>query len=110
MKFKINYHLARNISPTKVKSLIENYPKQFPKPKYLLFIDEMLKNGWRVKLHQVKVSKYLFVTKDDEIYKIRFSNHKPLYEREIENDCDYYVGISHKQISTTDDLIKRFIK
>lgn len=67
----------------------------------------MLEKGWRVKLYTARVSKYVFVLKEGEIYKIRFSNHRPLYEKEMENDCDFYVGISHFQTSTTEQIIKK---
>jgi hypothetical protein len=92
------------------KHVIKNYPKQYQTPKYLLFIKEMLANGYQVKVYIARVSKYIFLVKNDQITKIRFSNHRPLYEKEEENDCDYYVGISHKQVSTTEQLIKKLLK
>lgn len=107
MKFKKNYHLAKHCRLKKINNLIEFYPKQYPTPKYLLFIKTMIELGWEVKLYKAGVSKYVYVVKDDIIYKIRFSNHKPLYYKELENDCDFYVGISHKQVSTTEAIIKK---
>jgi len=89
-----------------IKREIETYPSKYPTPKYLLFMHEMLLNGWKVQLYTAEVSKYVFVSKDDLIFKIRFSNHKPRYSREIENDCDYYVGISHLQSKTTSEIIQ----
>lgn len=68
---------------------------------------EMLRDGWEVKMHVVKDSKYIFVTKGELIFKIRFSNHKPAYTRQKKNDCDFYVGISHKQVFKTDTIIKK---
>lgn len=105
MKFKKNYHLARRYGLGKVEAMILNYPKQYSAPKYLEFIKTMIGLGWEVKVYVARVSKYIFITKGDNIFKIRFSNHKPLYEKEIENDCDFYVGISHKQVATTDEII-----
>ncbi|MCK5061741.1 hypothetical protein KAR28_04270 [Candidatus Parcubacteria bacterium] len=67
----------------------------------------MLEAGWDVKLYVAKVSKYVFIIRDDVVFKIRFSNHKPLLFKEEESDCDFYVGISHKQVSTTEQLIKK---
>lgn len=109
MKFRKNYHLAKKWKLGKVQGMIENYPKKYATPKYLLFIKKMLENGWFVKVYVCRVSKYVFITKGDEIFKIRFSNHKPLYQKEQEEDCDYYVGISHNQISTTEEIIKKII-
>lgn len=107
MKFKKNLHIAKKCNLKKINSAIKNYPKQFPTPKYLLFIKQMLENGWQVKLYVAnKVSKYVFIIKGDDVFKIRFSNHKPIYGKELENDCDYYVGVSHTQVSTTEQIIK----
>lgn len=109
MKFKFNYHKASKYSKEKTDRLIENYNKKFPTPKYLKFIKHMLEQGWAVKVYVSGVSKYVFVTKGEEIHKIRFSNHKPIYAREDQNDCDFYVGVSHKQVSTTDQIINKII-
>lgn len=110
LPFKANMHLAKNWKLGKVVGMIANYPAKYETPKYLLFIKKMLENGWQVKVYVARVSKYIFIIKDNEVFKIRFSNHKPLYDKEVESDCDFYVGISHKQVITTEELIKRFIK
>jgi hypothetical protein len=109
MKFKKNFHLANKWKIGKVVGMIENYPKQYATPKYLLFIKAILEAGWSVKVYVVRVSKYVFIYKEEQIFKIRFSNHKPLYEKEMEDDCDYYVGVSHTQVSTTEELLKKLI-
>lgn len=111
MKFKKNIHLAKELTIQKINKMIKNYPENYPTPKYLIFAKTMYHNGWKVKIYVAnKVSKYIFIIKGDEIFKIRFSNHKPLYGREMENDCDYYVGISNRQVSTTEEIIKKLIK
>jgi hypothetical protein len=111
MIFKKNLHIAKEYKLKKIIKMIENYPKEYATPKYLIFMKTMLENGWHVKLYVAnKVSKYVFIIKGNDIFKIRFSNHMPLYYKEIENDCDFYVGISHKQISTTEQVIKKIIK
>lgn len=110
MKFKKNIHIAKDCRIEKINKMIENYPKPYQPAKYLIFIKTMLENGWRVKLYVAnKVSKYVFIIKGEQVFKIRFSNHKPLYQKEMEDDCDYYVGISHKQVSTTEQIIKKLI-
>lgn len=105
--FKKNYHLAKEWRLPKVRKMIENYPKPFAPAKYLLFMEQMIKAGWRVKLYKAGVSKYIFIEKGTDLFKIRFSNHKPLYGREIENDCDFYVGVSHTQVSTTEQILEK---
>lgn len=93
-----------------VNDRIAKYPRRFPIPKYLLFIKAMIDAGWTVRIYRAGISRYIFVVKGDRIYKVRFSNHKPLYNREMEGDCDFYVGISHTQVSTTEEVIKQIIK
>lgn len=110
MIFKKNLHLAKRCRLEKINSMIENYPKPFKPAKYLIFIKTMLENGWKVKLYVAnKVSKYVFIIKGDDVFKIRFSNHLPIESKEKENDCDYYVGISHCQTSTTEEIINKIL-
>lgn len=111
MKFKKNFHLARECQQDWVIKKMQNYPKGFDKPKYLRFILRMLREGWHVRLYIAnKVSKYVFVYKGDEIYKIRFSNHKPLVHRELDNDCDFYAGRSNLTMMTTEKIAKIILK
>jgi len=106
-KFRANYHVAKEINGFRCDAMIEKYPPQYSTPKYLLFMREMLRDGWEAKIYEVERSKYVFITKDDFIFKIRFSNHKPIYQRQKANDCDFYVGISHKQTFTTEQVIEK---
>lgn len=103
--FRKNLHKSVGCSLEKVNKWIEEYPKQYSTPKYLIFMKKMLEEGWKVRLYVAKVSKYIFVLNEDKIYKVRFSNHKPYFDREEEGDCDFYVGVSHKQVSTTEQII-----
>lgn len=109
MPFRKNFHIAKEIDLFRIDRKIDNYPGHFSTPKYLTFMKKMLSEGWRVKLYEVGRSKYVFVFKDKLLFKIRFSNHKPIYQKEVESDCDFYVGISHKQVSTTEEIIKKII-
>lgn len=110
MIFKKNFHLAKKCYPDKVAKKISSYSKsQYEAPKYLKFILRMLREGWRVKLYiprGSKISKYVFVYNDVVIYKIRFSNHKPIIQRELDNDCDFYAGISNMHVMTTETIAK----
>ncbi len=106
MKFKRNFHVAKEINGFRCASMIEKYPKRYATPKYMTFMREMLSDGWTVKLYTAGRSKYVFVVKGEDVFKIRFSNHKPIYSKQMANDCDYYVGISHAETHTTDQIIK----
>lgn len=106
LEFKKNFHLSKNLSKEKVQKLINNYPSQYPTPKYLSFAYTMILKNWKVSIYEAKVSKYIYCVYDDLIFKIRFSNHKPTYTRENENDSDFYVGISNLQVSTTEQIIQ----
>lgn len=105
--FRTNFHVAKEINGFRCDRLIEQYPPQYNTPKYLLFLREMLQDGWEAKIYEVERSKYVFITKDELIFKVRFSNHKPIYQRQKANDCDFYVGISHKQAQTTEEVIRK---
>ena len=107
---KKNIHKAVNVKISKVLHSIEHYPKQYSTPKYLLFIKDMLELGYEVKLYVAKLSKYVFVTKDGTTHKIRFSNHRPIKEKELEEDCDFYVGKSNFQCSTTEQIKERIVE
>lgn len=91
-----------------IQELIENYPRQYPTPKYLLFMLEMSKCGFEVSLHKSKstVSKYIYLRKGDKQYKVRFSNHRSNFRHELEADCDFYVGVGNMGVKTTETVIK----
>ncbi len=112
MKFKKNLHLAKRCHLDRINQEIKDYNPAFSPPKYLLFIKALLEEGFPVKRYVAGPSKYIFVydVRDEEVYKIRFSNHRPIYEKEMENDCDFYVGISHKQTSTTAQILEKIIR
>ena len=111
MPFRINFHVAQRISEVTIDRMIYEYPKRYDTPRYMLFIQTMLSYGWDVKLHTVEVSKYVFVYRDNLLFKIRFSNHKPSYSRQYKKDSDFYVGISHKgKALLTKDVVKIITK
>lgn len=109
MSFKKNIHLAETYKLYRIKQVIAQYPKEYPVPKYLQFMLEMNQRGYETLLYTAQVSKYVFLKKGFDVYKIRFSNHRPIYSREQENDCDYYVGISHKNSFNTEQIIEKII-
>lgn len=78
----------------------------YKKQKWVEFCERMLSEGYQVSLYEARktVSKYVTVTdlKSDVSFKVRFSNHKPNKRREVDGDCDFFVGRTHLGISTTD--------
>lgn len=74
-------------------------------PKYILFIEKCLENGYSISLYnaQKTVSKYVTVSNGSKEYKVRFSNHKPSYYRELHKDCDFFVGITNLGVTTWED-------
>lgn len=114
MILKTNFHKARTMTIQGVAKRIQSYSgTSFEAPKYLRFILRMLREGWRVKLyipHSNKISKYVFVYREGKIFKIRFSNHKPIIQKELDNDCDFYAGISNLRVMTTEQIAKIILK
>lgn len=80
----------------------------YGKQKWVEFCEVMLDNGLKCSLYEARqtVSKYITV-KDTagKTFKVRFSNHKPIKEREVSNDCDFFVGMTHLKTTTTQQAI-----
>lgn len=74
-------------------------------PKYISFARILLAEGFRLQMYEAQrtVSKYLTVSVEGfrKTYKVRFSNHKPIRQREIAGDCDFFVGRTHLGVTTT---------
>lgn len=72
-------------------------------PKWILFCDIMRNRGFEVSIYEAQrtVSKYVTVKSESKKFKVRFSNHKPIKNREINGDCDFFVGRTNLGISTT---------
>jgi hypothetical protein len=97
-----------DLSQKYLDSIKPNYLiKGYPVPKWIQFSEAMLDMGFSVDMQESKstVSKYLYLKKGDKKFKIRFSNHKPNYNKELGGDCNYYVGVGHTGMITTEQLI-----
>jgi hypothetical protein len=79
--------------------------KGFSKQKWIFFCEDLLAKGYSLELYEARrtFSKYITINGS---YKVRFSNHKPLYNRELNKDCDYFVGVTHTGIRTTEDALQ----
>lgn len=66
---------------------------------WIKFCYIMLNEGFGVNLYEARetYSKYITVIdyRGNQSFKVRFSNHKPIKARELNNDCDYFVGVTH---------------
>ena len=76
-------------------------------PRWIEFSMTLLKEGYDVLLVAAKttVSKYIYVRKGDKQFKVRFSNHKPNWRKEHEQDCDFFVGVTNTGVRTTKDAL-----
>lgn len=80
------------------------------KAKWIVFCEMLLEKNYVMYLYEAKetFSKYITVTRLDseKRFKVRFSNHKPNKGRELNGDCDFFVGVTHTGIRTTEMAIK----
>lgn len=86
---------------------------KFGKQKWISFCEKFVEDPrFKITLYEARktFSKYITFHYKDKTYKVRFSNHKPMRRRENEGDCDFFVGVTHLNISTTDDAIKAVSK
>lgn len=85
----------------------------FSKPKWIEFCEAMIDAGFSVSLYEARstFSKYLTVRwVKGSPYKVRFSNHKPNRGRELEGDCDFFVGVTHTGVRTTEMAIQAVLE
>ena len=82
----------------------------FGKQKWVEFCETLLSEGFTLTLYEARktFSKYITVKKPGvkrKSFKVRFSNHKPIKQRELAGDCDFFVGITHTGVTTTKDAL-----
>jgi len=82
--------------------------KGYGKTKWIEFCEKMNENGFSCYLYEAKstLSKYIAVKYGNKELKVRFSNHKPIKSRELNNDCDFFVGVTNTGVRTTEDAIE----
>jgi len=80
----------------------------YPKPKWIDFCEVALRRGFSASLYEAKhtVSKYVTLRKAGRSFKVRFSNHKPIKAREVGGDCDFFVGVTNRAVTTTGDALR----
>lgn len=86
----------------------ENVDK--PIQKWILFCQYFMGKGYKIRLYEARktVSKYITLIKDGKSCKVRFSNHRPIREREKNKDCDFFVGVTNFQVITATMSLYRF--
>lgn len=105
MKKITNQYLTKEILKQKTS-------KKYGKQKWIIFAEELLNKGYKISLYEARrtFSKYLTVEKGEKQFKVRFSNHKPIKEREENNDCDFFVGVTNYKVTTTEDALDAVYK
>ena len=81
----------------------------YTKPKWIGFCEELLAEGYKLDLYEARRTVYKYITVKNwygKPFKVRFSNHKPIKFREIQGDCDFFVGHTHTGITTTTDALR----
>lgn len=84
---------------------------EYPLPKWVMFCEELLNRGYELTLYEARetFSKYITVrdanNRTHPTFKVRFSNHKPIYQREIAKDCDFFVGVTHTGVRDWRDAL-----
>lgn len=79
--------------------------KFYPVQKWIEFCETLIREGYKLKLYEAKTtrSKYILV---NGCFKVRFSNHRPSYLKQKDQDSDFYVGVSNFGTTTTQDALQ----
>ncbi len=91
-----------------VNDLAKNYiEKNYSAPKWLQFSKYFILKGFEVYLAKSKstVSKYIYVEDMENVFKVRFSNHKPNKNKEVAEDCNFFVGRTNLRTTTTEQAV-----
>jgi hypothetical protein len=86
--------------------------RRYTVPQWLNFGTFFLALGYVVHVHQAKttVSRYVTVCAGPQQFRVRFSDHRPARVRQEAGDCDFYVGHSHGEVTTTSEAIRATLK
>jgi len=101
------------VTPGFIQGIKENYPEQYPTPKYIQFCERAINHGFDVKLYMPisgGVSKYVTVYHKSKKFKVRFSNHKPIRDLEVKGTCDFFVGVTNLGVTTTEMAWETMLK
>ncbi|WP_435008006.1 hypothetical protein P12x_005273 [Tundrisphaera lichenicola] len=80
----------------------------YDKPKWIGFCETLLDRGYILTLYEARqtFSKYITVSMaGHKPFKVRFSNHKPIAQRELNGDCDFFVGVTNLCVTNTSQAL-----
>lgn len=80
----------------------------YPKSKWIGFCEVFIAEGYTVHLYEARrtVSKYVTISDGSgKSFKVRFSNHRPIPAREAGGDCDFFVGVTNQEVTTTEQAL-----
>ncbi len=102
-------YLSKSTIEKRVEKAIASW---YSKPKWIEFCEHFMEKGFKIRLYEARktVSKYVTVQKGSKEFKVRFSNHKPIHQREMMGDCDFFVGVTHTGVRTTSMAIDEVTK
>ena len=105
-------HKVSNILVTEQFLLSRMPRKKKDTQKWVQFCLRMMKAGLTVHLYEARqtLSKYLTVSHGDQSFKVRFSDHAPNYNREAEGDCDFFVGVTNLDTTTTGQAMQATLR
>lgn len=109
---KIKKRLSKQkVSLEDIVWAIAEYPPVFSTPKYLVFAKKALESKFRIGMYFAEItrSKYIYVRWHEFTYKIRFSDHAPNRIKEESGDCDFFVGVTNFNVTTSEDAWKNMI-
>lgn len=97
------------LTPEYLKSRADGLAARgYSKPKWIGFCEDVLAAGLQASLYEARrtFSKYVTVTNGrGKSFKVRFSNHKPIKSREAAGDCDFFVGVTNKTVTRTEQAL-----
>lgn len=86
----------------------------YSKAKWMIFCEQMLKRNYHLSMYEMKrtVSKYITVTHPftEKKFTVRFSDHKPIAWTEAKGTCDFFVGVTHQNITNTQQAVQATIE
>ena len=113
-----NMVITADFLQSRTKFLAQN---NWPKSKWIYFCEEMMRLGFQVELYEARQTKSKYCTVKRAVnsidatagcereagksFKVRFSDHVPIYHREMAGDCDFFVGKTHTGVRNTHDAI-----
>ena len=87
-------------------------PKKGDPQKWVQFCRRMRQAGLTVHLYEARqtASKYVTVSYAGVEFKVRFSDHAPNRQREERGDCDFFVGVTHLDTTTTGQAVQATLR